>query len=265
MTRFTWIALLVCACAATAEAAPLRRVRVDIEDARAVAAKLERTGFDVLEGSVTDNSLELVVSDADLQSLLDLGFDPVTLAIGRPFKDIQQEELERSIPPGYLDLPGIINHMTSSAATYPAICKLVDLTTTYGTPTTYEGRHMYAVKISDNVDTDEDEPAVLVVADFHAREIVTPVIALYALDQFTTQYGVDPTITDLVNNNEIWIAPTWNPDGYNYVYNTDNMWRKNRRVFAGGTGVDLNRNFPLGWDTACAGDSNPASETYKAP
>jgi murein tripeptide amidase MpaA len=265
MTRFVQITLLWCACVATAEASPLRRVRLDVEEGRALATRLELAGFDVLEGSVTDNSLELVVSEADLQSLIELGFDPVTLAIGRPFKDIQEEQAEDSIPTGYPDLPGIIDHMTSSAATYPTICRMVDLTATYGTPTTYEGRHMYAVKISDNVNLDEDEPAVLIVADFHAREIVTPVIALYALDRFTTQYGVDPTITDLVNNNEIWIAPTWNPDGYNYVYNTDNMWRKNRRVFATGIGVDINRNFPIGWDTTCAGDSDPASETYKGP
>jgi murein tripeptide amidase MpaA len=265
MTRFVALTLLVCAFAAAAEAAPLRRVRLDVEDARALATKLEREGFDVLEGSVTDNALELVVSEVDLQSLIDMGYEPVTLAIGRPLKDIQQEQVDRSIPPGYLDLPGIISHMNTSATAYPDICKLVDLTTTYGTPTTYEGRHMYAVKISDDVNADEDEPAILIVADFHAREIVTPVIALYALDQFTTQYGVDPTITDLVNNNEIWIAPTWNPDGYSYVYNTDNMWRKNRRVFPTGTGVDVNRNFPIGWDSACAGDTNPASETYKGP
>jgi hypothetical protein len=265
MTRCVPIAVFLFTCAATVQAAPLRQVRIDIDDAPTVAVSLERAGFGVVEGTVTDNSLELIISEEDVQRLIEMGFDPVTLAIGRPFKDIQEEWTQRSIPPGYADLPGIISHMTTSAATYPAICQLVDLTATYGTPTTYEGRHLYAVKISDNVAADEDEPAVLIVADFHAREIVTPVIALYALDQFTTQYGVNPTITDLVNNNEIWIAPTWNPDGYNYVYNVDNMWRKNRRVFAGGTGVDINRNFPIGWDSACSGDTNPASETYKGP
>ena len=36
----------------------------------------------------------------------------------------------------------------------------------------------------------------------------------------------------MVDGNEIWIAPVWNPDGYEYVFTTqDNLWRKNRRVF----------------------------------
>ena len=263
MKRLALGMLLVCACVATVQAEPLRHVRLDIDNARERAAQLERAGFDVLEGSVTDNSLELVVSEADLQSLLEQGYEPVLLAVGRPYKDIQAE-LD-SIPPGYPDLAGIISQMNAKAAAYPDICQMVDLTTTYGTPTTYEGRHLYAVKVSDNVNADEDEPAILLIGNFHAREIGTPTICLYALEKLTTQYGTDPTITDLVNNNEIWIAPTWNPDGYNYVYNVDNMWRKNRRVFSGGIGVDLNRNFPIGWDGSCAGDTDPASETYKGP
>ncbi len=247
----------------TTQAETLRRVRLDVADARALAVSLERAGFDVLEGSVTDNSLELVVSPSYLQKLYELGYEPVTLEIGRPFHDIQME-LE-ALPPGYLDLAGILNEMNAVAAAYPAICQVVDLTDTYGTPPTYGNRHLYAVKVSDNVAANEDEPAVLIVSNCHAREVVTPVIALYALDRLTTQYGADPTITELVNNNEIWIVPTWNPDGYEYMFYTDNLWRKNRRVFSGGTGVDLNRNFPIGWDSSCAGDTNPTSETYKGP
>ena len=255
--------LLVCALAMTVQAEPLRRIRLDVDNARALAVQLERDGFDVLAGSVTDQSVELIVTALDLQRLIERGYDPVTLAIGRPFKDIQAEQ--DSIPPGYPDLVGIISQMNAKAAAYPAICKMVDLTSTYGTPTTYENRHLYAVKVSANVDADEDEPAILLIGNFHAREISTPTICLYALERLTTLYGTDPTITDIVNHNEIWIAPTWNPDGYNYVYNTDNMWRKNRHEFSTGIGVDINRNFPIGWDGTCAGDSDPASETYKGP
>jgi hypothetical protein len=268
MKKFSLGILLVCGLALTVQSAaggePLRRVRLDVDNARVLVVQLERQGFDVLEGSVTDASLELVVSERDLQSLVELGYQPVTLAIGRPLKDIQADERD-SIPTGYPDLAGIISQMNAKATAYPSICKVVDLTATFGTPTTYEGRHLYAVKVSANVNVEENEPAILIIANFHAREVNTPTIALYALDRFTTQYGVDPTITNLVNTNEIWIAPTWNPDGYNYVYNTDNMWRKNRRVFSTGTGVDVNRNFPIGWDSACAGDTDPASEVYKGP
>ncbi len=124
---------------------------------------------------------------------------------------------------------------------------------------------IYALKISDNVLLDEDEPAFLMVSNHHAREIVTPVLALYAIEQLTTQYGSDPSITNIVNSNEIWIAPVWNPDGYEFVFNTDNMWRKNRRVFPSGIGVDQNRNYPQGWYNPCSGSTYPDSEIFKGP
>ena len=85
------------------------------------------------------------------------------------------------------------------------------------------------------------------------------------MDRLTQGYGSDQRITDAVNNNEIWIAPTWNPDGYNHVVNRDNMWRKNRRRFNGGIGVDQNRNYPQGWSSRCAGSTSPSSNTYKGP
>ena len=72
--------------------------------------------------------------------------------------------------------------MQKIADDHPTIAKMVDLTATYNTPPTSEGRPMYALKISDNVDLDEDEPAMLIVATHHAREINVPVIALLAAD-----------------------------------------------------------------------------------
>jgi carboxypeptidase T len=101
--------------------------------------------------------------------------------------------------------------MQEIAAAYPAIVQMVDLTATYGTPATFEGRHMFALKISDNVAVDEDEPAMLIVANHHAREIVTPVIALDAAERLTVGYEADPRIAAAVDSHEIWIAPTWNP------------------------------------------------------
>jgi hypothetical protein len=43
------------------------------------------------------------------------------------------------------------------------------------------------------------------------------------------------------------------------------MWRKNRRVFTDGVGVDQNRNYSQGWGTSCAGSTSTSSETYKGP
>ncbi len=170
-----------------------------------------------------------------------------------------------AVSAGYLNLDGVVARLHEIAAAYPAIAQVVDLTVAYNAPPTFEGRHIYALKISDNPGEDEDEPAMLIAAAHHAREISTPVIALEAAARLTAGYGSDLRVTAAVDSHEIWIAPVWNPDGYNYVFTTNNLWRKNRRVFANGVGVDQNRNYTQGWSTSCAGSTSVGSETYKGP
>jgi hypothetical protein len=240
------------------------RICIQTSNVEMLALDLESNGFDVLWNTVTSNSMELIVTPRELTQLEEQGYNPVTLENGRPFRDIQVERVSGSLapPPGYPDLSQIYAEMTAAETAYPSICKMVDLTTTYGISPTYENRNLYAIKISDNVSEDEDEPTFLMVSCHHAREIVTPVIALYAIEQLTTEYGSDPQITTLIDEYEIWISPVWNPDGYNHVFNVDNMWRKNKRP---PDGVDLNRNYPFGWNGACSGSTDPYSETYKGP
>jgi carboxypeptidase T len=171
----------------------------------------------------------------------------------------------QAVPPGYSDLNGVLLRMQEIAAAHPEIAQYVDITDTYDAPPTVEGRHLFALKISDNVAADEDEPAMLIVATHHAREISTPEIALQAAGRLTAGYGTDARITAAVDGHEIWIAPVWNPDGYDFVFTAQNMWRKNRRPFASGTGVDQNRNYPQGWTASCAGSTSASSDTYKGP
>lgn len=248
--------------AAPVRADSLAHVRVLAREARAVAAQLQLDGFDVIEPTIADDRFEAIVGPVEQALLVERGLTVEVLAIGRPFEDIQRE---RAVPAGYLNLDQIYAQMQAAATAHPDICEFVDLTATLGTPTTYEGRHMYAVKISDNVAEEEDEPAVLIVCNHHARELITPVIGLHTIDRLTTQYGIDPQLTAFVDDYEIWVAPTWNPDGYTYVFSTNNLWRKNRRQFPSDNGVDLNRNYPFGWNSACAGSTLVSSETYRGP
>lgn len=139
---------------------------------------------------------------------------------------------------GFPTYSGILADMSAAAANYPAICEFVDLTTHYGMPMTPNGNALYAVRISDNVAVEEDEPAFLMVSAHHGNEYGTPIVALDAIARLTQGYGVDPTITALVDEYEIWIAPCWNPDGYSTSRNNAN-------------GVDLNRNYPFLWASAC--------------
>ena len=237
-----------------------------------LAAQFEREGYDIVEGSVSPRAFEMVILRDARAWLEESGFLFTVLAESRPFADIQAERFAEQrraqpdmVPAGYPTLSETYAEMQAKAAAFPNICRFVDLTATYGAPTTVEGRHLFAVKISDNVQLDEDEPPALIVGAHHVREIATVVIPLDALHRLTTEYGSNATVTNLVNTYEIWIAPIWNPDGYEYMFNVNNLWRKNRRVFPGGVGVDLNRNYPFGWTAACAGSTNPSNDTYKGP
>jgi hypothetical protein len=139
--------------------------------------------------------------------------------------------------------------------------------TTIGT--SYEGRELWAIKISDNVGVDEGEPEVLFTAGQHAREHLTVEMALYLIDELTGKYASDPRIKGIVDSREIWIVPDVNPDGseYDIASGEYRYWRKNRQPNAGtdAVGTDLNRNWGFEWG-CCGGSSGIASlETYRGP
>ncbi|MEV0560599.1 M14 family zinc carboxypeptidase [Dactylosporangium sp. NPDC050588] len=135
--------------------------------------------------------------------------------------------------------------------------------------TSYEGRDIPVIKISDNVAVDENEPEVLYTAHQHAREHLTVEMALYLIKQLTDGYGTDTRITNVVNSREIWIVPDMNPDGGEYDIATGayRSWRKNRQPNSGSSnvGTDLNRNW--GYNFGCCGgsSSSTSSETYRGP
>jgi len=137
--------------------------------------------------------------------------------------------------------------------------------------TTWFGNSVWAVKISDNVDIEEDEPEVLYTGVHHAREPVGATVCVEWARWLCENYGTDPVATYLVDNREIWIIPIVNPDGY--LYNEEiapgggGMHRKNRRPTGGpNPGVDLNRNYPYMWGYDNQGSSPDSSrETYRGP
>jgi carboxypeptidase T len=257
---------------------PTFRVRIQGADPAELRATLEKSGFDVLGEDATRSTVDVAATRLELHALRVQGYSIVGVEQSRPLEDVLrtgragtaqavggEQLVEAAATTGYRNLESVLARMQEIADAYPALAQVVDVTATYNAPPTFEGRHLYALRISDNVALDEDEPAMLIVGTHHAREIVPPVIALYAAEMLTSGYGTDARITAAVDAHEIWIAPIWNPDGYNYVFATNNMWRKNRRVFASGAGVDQNRNYPLGWSSSCAGSTSVGSETYKGP
>ena len=134
----------------------------------------------------------------------------------------------------YDQIKQILHQMQSS---YPSLAKVESI------GPSYENRWIYGIKISDNVNIDEDEPELVFSGCHHAREWASIETALFIADTLLRGYGSDPTITQIVNTREIWVFPIINTDGYVYDYPNQRNWRKNRQPFHGYIGTDLNRNY----------------------
>ncbi|MBV6420678.1 MAG: hypothetical protein DAHOPDDO_01935 [Ignavibacteriaceae bacterium] len=143
------------------------------------------------------------------------------------------------------------------------------ITQKFSIGTSIEGRTIWAAKISDNPNINENEPAAGFDALVHAREPQSMATQMYYMWYLLENYGTDPEATYLVNNREMFFVPCFNPDGYEYNRQTDpnggGMWRKNRRNNGNGCyGIDLNRNFGYMWGYDNIGSSpDPCDETYR--
>ena len=133
----------------------------------------------------------------------------------------------------------------------------------------YEGRTIWAVKISDNVTVDEPEPEVLFDGLTHSDEHMGLEMTLKIMHWLVDGYGTDPRITRIVNTREVWIILAVNPDGaeYDIRYGKFHYWRKNRQPTPGTSyiGTDLNRNFGYRWGGGGRTSTNPAAITYRGP
>ena len=109
------------------------------------------------------------------------------------------------------------------------------------------------------------KPAILVIGCQHAREWITVMATTYVADTLVNQYSTDPAIKQIVDNYEVFILPIANPDGYQYTWSTNRLWRKNLRSSAGSIfGVDLNRNWGTGWGGP-GSSSSTSDDTYRGP
>ena len=165
---------------------------------------------------------------------------------------------------GYHAYNDVVAALDSMHTRFPSIT-----TTKINIGNSLEGRALWALKISDNPDVDEDEPEVFYNGLTHAREPIGMEVLLYFMWNLLTTYGTDSLSTYLVNNRELWFVPVVNPDGYEYNRSTNpfggGMYRKNRFNCGGGNyGVDINRSYGYEWGYDNEGSSPYCSdETYR--
>lgn len=180
---------------------------------------------------------------------------------------------------GYYSFAQMETAMNNLVATYPDIVQKISI------GTTYEGRNIWVIKISDNVNTDEfNEPGLLYMGLQHAREAITGSSMIFFMQYLAENYATDTRIKNLIDNREMYIIPCFNPDGWEYNRlngGAGSGWRKNRSPVdstrQGQTwnytafGVDLNRNWGVDWANCSApiqgsatscGSGTETSDTY---
>ncbi|MBX3032096.1 MAG: zinc carboxypeptidase [Chloroflexi bacterium] len=156
--------------------------------------------------------------------------------------------------------PAVVRaELRAIADAHPDIVQL----TTFGT--SFKGRPIMLVKISDNVTTDEPEPEIFINARLHAREHLTTEVALALIRWLVDGYGTNERVTRIVNTTEVFIAPDLNPDGaaYDLAKEFPRRWRKNRQPTGGATGTDLNRNFGYRWGCCGGASKTPSSNHFR--
>ena len=120
---------------------------------------------------------------------------------------------------------------------------------------TSQGRDIWLVKISDNVEIDEDEPEVFYTGGMHGNECPAYENVIKSIKSILEIYHnpsinntLNQRINNVVNNSELFFIPMVNPDG------CEACTRKNacpngcifgKSLFRG---VDLNRNFDYNWN-----------------
>jgi len=145
--------------------------------------------------------------------------------------DNPRQVLDWNYYPTYPDYEAI---MSQFATDHPDICKLITISTLAS------GRKLLALKITDNPNISEAEPEFLYTSSIHGDETTGYVLMLHLIDHLTSNYGVDPRITEMINNIEIYINPLANPDG---TYKGGNS-TVNGATRGNANNVDLNRNYP---------------------
>jgi len=135
---------------------------------------------------------------------------------------------------------------------------------------------IYCVRLT-NESEQKPKPEVFFVGYHHAREQISSELPLYFVVYTATNFGLNETITELINNCEIYVVVALmngngfvdqlidytNPEQPRFIRweGTDNDGDyRYAEDWIGG--VDLNRNYGYAWE---GGVTNPRSEVYRGP
>jgi len=126
---------------------------------------------------------------------------------------------------GYHSFTQVETYLRQVVSDHPEIATL----TAYGE--SFNRNPLYVLKLSDNAQSNEDEPELMLTAATHGDELITVEVLIGIIDQLLEGYGRDQRLHRLVAERELFFILVVNPDGFKL---------QQRRA----NGVDPNREYP---------------------
>ncbi|KAG5915027.1 hypothetical protein E4U61_005071 [Claviceps capensis] len=159
----------------------------------------------------------------------------------------------------YQPLPVIVRWMRLLEVMFPSFVQYISI------GTSFEGREMPALRlrVSQTIKSTTPRKTILIIGGLHAREWISTSTVNYVAWSFIMSFGKELTMTKLLHEFDIVFVPTVNPDGMEYTWQVDRLWRKSRQQtnLRYCPGLDLDHTFEYGWDGSSA-QADPCSETY---
>jgi len=118
--------------------------------------------------------------------------------------------------------------------------------------TTYQGRTIWMVKLSDNVSVEESEPGVLFMGAHHGNEKPSYEVCLFFIEYMVENYDNESMgeLKEVLDSTEIYLIPMVNPDGVEADTRKNcapNYGPYGHKKEITSYGVNLNRNYDDYW------------------
>jgi len=248
----------------------------EVQDLQSLGLDIDHFQF------LKDQAIQFIINHDDLVILDQAGFSYEVLVPDMQVHYQQKVKADQQILPtitrspqtaehfgygsmgGFYTLEELEAKMDEMNEEFPALA-----TAKFSIGKSIEGRDIWAIKISDNPNVDEEESVVYYDALHHAREPLSMATTINYAFWLLENYETNEQVKYIIDNREIYFVPCVNPDGYEYNRQTNpnggGFWRKNRRMNdATCFGVDLNRNYSRGYahDGSCS-STNACSNTYR--
>merc|ERR1712071_405242 len=250
----------------------LIQIQVEGSDREAFGVQdLENYGLDVWKRDVLKNQILARIPKADekeypaeirrklLKSLKNYTFEELDINIDEmiqaSFTSPENQETDSYDYNVYHDLDQVYNWMDDISAEHSDLVQV----STFGQ--SYENRDLKMMTIQPSSGAVENN-AIFVDCGIHAREWVAHAWCQHLVNYLLNNPSDDAQITEISEGLTWYIVPILNPDGYDYTWKSNRMWRKNRNDQNRCYGVDLNRNYASNWGgPGSSGDA--CSDSYR--